>query len=69
MKYASPSEKLLGFHIHAVVFVATMALLVAITLWTDPHLWAHWPLLSWGTGLLAHWWFALGPGAGAARGT
>jgi hypothetical protein len=57
---ASPRR---GFHIHAVVFVLTMILLTAIDLATGEPWWVYWPLLGWGLGLAAHWWFVLGPGA------
>lgn len=64
MKHASLSERKLGFRIHAIVFVLVMALLVVINLLTGSPYWVLWVLLGWGIGLLAHWWFVLGPGAG-----
>jgi len=64
MKHGSPSEKKHGFRIHAIVFVLSMALLSVINLWTGGPYWVLWVLLSWSIGLLAHWWFVLGPGAG-----
>jgi len=67
MKDASPKEKRLGFRIHAMVFVATMVLLVVINLLTGAPYWVLWALLGWGIGLLAHWYFVLGPGASRAR--
>jgi hypothetical protein len=57
------SGRKLGFQIHAFAFVATMVLLVAINLAKGPPYWFLWVLLGWGVGLLAHWWFVLGPGA------
>jgi hypothetical protein len=63
MKRVSLSEKKLGFNIHALVFVPSMALLLAINLWKGSPYWIMWVLLGWGAGLLAHWWFVLGPGA------
>ena len=63
MKHGSPSEKKLGFRIHAIAFVLTMALLLVINLWIGAPYWVQWVLLGWGIGLLAHWWFVLGPGA------
>ncbi len=53
----------LGFRIHAATFVPVIALLFVINTLIGGYVWAIWPLLSWGTGLLAHWWFVLGPGA------
>lgn len=63
MKNASVSETSLGFQIHTMVFVPTMVLLFAIDLWTGSPYWAVWLLPGWGVGLLAHWWFGVGPGA------
>jgi hypothetical protein len=64
MKHASPSEKKLGFRIHAIAFVLAIALLVVINLLTGSPYWVLWVVLGWGIGLLAHWFFVLGPGAG-----
>lgn len=69
MKYASPSQKKLGFRIHAIVFVPVMVALLTINLLTGAPYWVQWVLLGWGIGLLSHWFFVLGPGgdkAGAA---
>ncbi|MBO9589753.1 2TM domain-containing protein [Devosia sp.] len=44
----------LGLQIHAIVFVATMALLFAINLFTGAPFWALWVFLAWGIGLAAH---------------
>lgn len=44
-----------------------MALLFVINLSTGSPYWVLWVLLGWGVGLLAHWWFILGPGAGGGR--
>ncbi len=64
VKNLSASEQKLGFRIHAIVFVLSLALLVAINLWIGPPYWVLWVLLGWGMGLLSHWWFGVGPGAG-----
>ena len=64
MKDVSLSEKKRGFQIHAIVFVPTIIALFVVNYFTGPPLWALWSLLAWGVGLLAHWWFVLGPGAG-----
>ena len=58
-----PCDGKLGFRIHATVFVPVIALLFAINYVTGGYLWAVWPLITWGIGLLAHWFFVLGPGA------
>jgi 2TM domain len=63
MKTLSEAQNRLGFHIHAFAAVATMLLLVGINLWTGKPYWVLWVLLGWGTGLLSHWWFVMGPGA------
>lgn len=52
-----------GFQIHAFVFVATMVLLVIINFTTGGPWWVQWPFIGWGIGLVAHWYFVLGPGA------
>jgi 2TM domain-containing protein len=64
MKNATPAQKKLGFNIHALTFVPAMAVLLIVNLWTGSPYWVQWVLLGWGIGLLAHWWFVLGPGAG-----
>ena len=44
-----------GFAIHLAAYLAVNALLSGINLATTPGcLWAKWPLLGWGLGLLAH---------------
>lgn len=66
MMHASRSERRLGFQIHAVGFVPTIVALFAINVWTGQPYWVQWVLLGWGVGLIAHWWFVLGPGANSA---
>jgi hypothetical protein len=66
MKYASPSQKKLGFRIHAIVFVPVIVVLLIINLLTGAPYWVQWVLLGWGIGLLSHWFFVLGPGSGKA---
>ena len=68
MMHGSKAANRLGFQIHAVSFVLTMVLLVAINVWTGQPYWVLWVLLGWGIGLIAHWWFVLGPGAGSFDG-
>lgn len=63
----SVSNAKLGFNIHALVFVLTMVLLTAINLAKGPPYWVLWPLLGWGIGLFAHWWFVRGPGTKLGR--
>jgi hypothetical protein len=29
--------------------------------------WFQWPLLGWGVGIVAHWFFVLGPGAAPSQ--
>jgi hypothetical protein len=67
MKQISPSRRKLGFDIHALAFVLGVAPLLVINLWTGAPYWIHWVLLGWGIGVLAHWWFVRGPGAGKAE--
>ena len=48
-------ERERGFHVHAGVFAAVMALLFVIDYLTSPgRYWVQWPLLGWGAGLLWH---------------
>lgn len=63
LKSHSPYERKRGFQIHAIVFVLSMLLLLGINLWTGAPYWVAYVLPGWGIGLLAHWWFVLGPGA------
>lgn len=44
----------LGFAIHALVFVLTIALLLTIDLLAGVPLWIQWVLLGWVPGLIAH---------------
>ena len=68
MIHSNPAHWRLGFQIHALVFVLTMVVLAAINVWTGAPYWALWGVLpGWGTGLLAHWWFKVGPGAARMR--
>lgn len=50
---------LMGFYIHLTVYVAVMALLVAINALTGGPWWVQWPLIGWGLGILGHAYFAL----------
>jgi hypothetical protein len=61
------AEKKLGFRIHAIVFVPSMVLLFLINMWIGPPYWVLWVLLGWGIGLLAHWWFGVGPGSNRSK--
>jgi uncharacterized membrane protein len=67
MPYPSPAERQLGFRIHASVFVPSLIAVFVINYLTGAPYWAVWVLLGWGTGLLAHWFFVLGPGAGKLK--
>ncbi len=64
MKNATPAERKLGFQIHALVFVLTLAVLVVVNLLTGPPYWVLWVVLGWGVGLLMHGWFGLKPAIG-----
>ncbi len=55
-----------GFRTHALVFAAVMILLVGLDWWTAEPYWAHWVLLGWGAGLIAHGWLAMRGGGTAA---
>jgi hypothetical protein len=43
-----------GFYTHLLVYVLVMALLSFINIATGSVWWVQWPLLGWGTGVLAH---------------
>ena len=66
MRGIGKSDRKLGFNVHALVFVLAMVLLAVINVAVGRPYWVLWTLLAWGIGLLAHWWFVLGPGAGRA---
>ncbi len=66
MRNATITQKKLGFRIHAIVFVPTLALLAAINLWTGAPYWVLWVLLGWGIGLVAHGLAVLGHARAAA---
>jgi hypothetical protein len=64
MRDASPADRKRGFQTHAFVFVVSIIVLFIINYFTGTdYIWAFWPLLGWGIGLLGHWWFVMGPGA------
>jgi hypothetical protein len=45
----------LGFITHATIYLLVMTMLVVTNLMTSPgHYWFLWPMLGWGSGLLAH---------------
>jgi transcriptional regulator with XRE-family HTH domain len=48
-------RKLKGFYIHLAQYVIVIAALFAINLWQGtPRMWAVWPALGWGIGILFH---------------
>ena len=48
-------RKLKGFYVHLSQYVIVIAALFAINLWQGTtHLWAVWPALGWGMGILFH---------------
>lgn len=63
MRHKSMAHRRLGFQIHAIVFVVAMVILLAINMMTGAPFWVVWVLASWGIGLVAHWFFKLGPAA------
>ena len=67
MMQSSPINQKRAFQIHAFVFVATMIFLAVLNYTLGEPYWVVWPLIGWGIGLLAHWWFVLGPGANPGR--
>ena len=67
MKHLSESARKRGFAIHAMVFVPTLVVQAIINLLVGPPWWVLWVLPAWTVGLLAHWWFVLGPGASGTK--
>lgn len=54
-RHARAGRARLGFYIHLATYLLVNVLLVCVNLLTTPgRLWFFWPLLGWGTGLLAH---------------
>jgi hypothetical protein len=47
-------EAIKGFYIHFLIYVCVNLLLVAINVISGGAMWAQWPLLGWGIGILAH---------------
>jgi 2TM domain len=43
-----------GFYIHCFVYVLVSLLLVLLNVLGSGPMWAHWPILGWGIGILAH---------------
>ena len=43
-----------AFYFHALVYVVSVPLMFAINYHASPEWWAHFPMLIWGFGLLAH---------------
>jgi hypothetical protein len=64
MMHLSKAGQKLGFNIHAAAFVLAMIAMAIINTAIGPPRWIIWPALGGSVGLLAHWWFVLGPGAG-----
>lgn len=69
MKNATLAEKRLGFRIHAIAFVAVILMLLIVNALTGPPYWVVWVIPGWGVGLICHWFFVLGPGAGRSGAT
>ena len=55
MKNATPAQMRIGLRIHAMVFLASMVLMVIINVLTGAPYWVGWVLLGWGIGMLSHW--------------
>lgn len=46
-----------GLQIHAIIYVAVVALNIVINVMTGPPWWVQWVIVPWGIGLAAHWFF------------
>jgi len=64
---ATPAHQRRAFQIHAFVFVVAMIGMAILNFTLGEPYWVVWPLIGWSIGLLAHWWFVLGPGARAGQ--
>jgi len=56
-RYKEAKEKVAAikaFYIHLTTYVCVNGFLIAVNLITSRHIWFYWPLLGWGTGILAH---------------
>lgn len=60
-------EAITGFYIHLAVFVLVMTILFVVNLTVGEFWWVQWPLLGWGTGLLAHAALIFGKGPSFIR--
>jgi 2TM domain len=43
-----------GFYIHCLVYVLVSLLLVLLNVLGSGPMWAHWPIMGWGIGILGH---------------
>jgi len=43
-----------AFYFHAGIFAVSVPLMFVINYHASPEWWAHWPMLVWGFGILAH---------------
>jgi 2TM domain len=50
------SEAIQGFYIHFLVYAAVIAGLFLINLFSGGPLWAQWPAIGWGIGIIGHWY-------------
>ena len=63
MMQASHSSRRRGFNIHAFVFVVSIVVMIAANLYYGQPYWVIWSVPGWTIGILAHWFFVLGPGS------
>ncbi len=63
----SLEHKRRGFMAHLYSFIPGVIAFILINYFTGPPWWAAWTVPGWAIGLLAHWWFVLGPGAPQAK--
>lgn len=62
-KTVTAAGQRLGFQIHAAAYIVGIVVMTALNLYFGEPYWFVWPLLGWTIGVIAHWWFVLGPGA------
>lgn len=50
------AEAIKGFYLHFFIYVVVIAALFVINLLTGNQLWAQWPALGWGLGIIGHFY-------------
>ena len=55
MKVIEQVREIKGFYSHLITYVLVIAMLFVINFLTDPsYIWAWWPAMGWGIGIVSH---------------